>query len=681
MTTRLYWTMGLMLSLLPMVAGALGLGAIKVDSFLNEPLDARIELLSMDGVEPEDIRVGLADAQTFAKAGLPRPFILSQLRFRVVAGKSPKQAYVKVTSRDRIAEPFLDFLVSLDWQGNHLVRQFTVLLDPRVSRPLVAPAPPARPKVAAPPAATSLGAPAGEVYGPVKRSETLWVIANRLRPKGVTVEQMMMALQRANPEAFRFGNVNYLKQGATLRVPALEQIRSITPRQARRLFREQNDAWKRLRRGGTAARARTPKPAPATAPAPSPAVTEEVPVGEGEIAPIQRQPAAPTETAPAAQGKAAPEQRPRLRVVEPDPEWVAGQRNLTEAERPEDKRYPIREAETLKEAIADSRQSLEAVREINRNLEELRGVLEQKIDTLRESLAERDRIIAQLQQRLEQMSRESAERTKTTAPATAPAPAATSPRPAIVSVESQTAVEPGQQRGPTVEQIVTWARAHWMPLALGGVVALLLLLLILLLRRRYHASRGVVPVEDPFSSYAEMEKEIRHREMGEGQAEASRDESTSAEEEDEGFFMEPGGDVASALTEADIYLAYRRYSQAEALIREAIKANPESLVLKAKLLEIYAFRKDKRRFVPYMEEVYQAMVAEAPELWAKVVAMGRNLAPEHPLINAEAATDLLADGEFSDTDEQFDLDTELQPLELDLEPEEKEQEEPKPTKE
>ena len=91
-------------------------------------------------------------------------------------------------------------------------------------------------------------------------------------------------------------------------------------------------------------------------------------------------------------------------------------------------------------------------------------------------------------------------------------------------------------------------------------------------------------------------------------------------------------DISSALTEADVYLAYRRYTQAETLLQNAIRQNPKSMILCAKLLEIYAFRKDKQSFTAFMEEMHEAMTAEAPEIWAKVVEMGRDLIPQHPLI-------------------------------------------------
>ncbi|MCW8891092.1 MAG: hypothetical protein OQL20_10565, partial [Sedimenticola sp.] len=104
---------------------------------------------------------------------------------------------------------------------------------------------------------------------------------------------------------------------------------------------------------------------------------------------------------------------------------------------------------------------------------------------------------------------------------------------------------------------------------------------------------------------------------------------------DAAAFTESNVDIASILTEADIYLAYRRYSQAETLVEEAMSQNPESPELKAKLLEIYAFRRDKKAFGRYLDQVYQLLMIQSPELWEKIVDMGHDLVPEHPAWSAE----------------------------------------------
>ena len=106
------------------------------------------------------------------------------------------------------------------------------------------------------------------------------------------------------------------------------------------------------------------------------------------------------------------------------------------------------------------------------------------------------------------------------------------------------------------------------------------------------------------------------------------------------FSLDANTDIESILAEVDIYLAYRRYGPAEALMKQAIDSHPESMVLEAKLLEIYAFRKDRKRFIAAMDKVSQAMIAQSPEIWARVVEIGREIAPDHELI---AGTSLSAE--------------------------------------
>lgn len=140
---------------------------------------------------------------------------------------------------------------------------------------------------------------------------------------------------------------------------------------------------------------------------------------------------------------------------------------------------------------------------------------------------------------------------------------------------------------------------------------------------------------------------------------------------------EKSDDIGSILMEADIYLAYRRYSQAELLVQEAMELNPESFELKAKLLEIYAFRRDKGAFSSYLDQVYPALKAQSPAMWDKVIDMGQNLVPEHPAwreadesieMTLPAATD--QDGDERAASGQaprqspFDLDVDLQDLEI-----------------
>ena len=127
-------------------AWALGLGEIRIDSALNAPLRARIELLSATPEELDSLTVSLASQETFERYGLDRPYYLQNLDFEVV--ESATGAYVSITSTSPISEPFLTFLVEANWSRGRLLREYTVLLDP----PTFAPPPVAdtRPAVTAP---------------------------------------------------------------------------------------------------------------------------------------------------------------------------------------------------------------------------------------------------------------------------------------------------------------------------------------------------------------------------------------------------------------------------------------------------------------------------------------------------------------------------------------------------
>ena len=122
----------LILSWVTTRVGALGLGEIEADSSLNEPLNARIPLRSLaTDEERESIQVNLASAEQFTRAGLERPFILTRIRFSVVDAPGGGAA-IRLSTRDPVKEPFLNFLVELNWPQGRVVREFTLLLDPPV---------------------------------------------------------------------------------------------------------------------------------------------------------------------------------------------------------------------------------------------------------------------------------------------------------------------------------------------------------------------------------------------------------------------------------------------------------------------------------------------------------------------------------------------------------------------
>ena len=115
---------------LPDTGYTLGLGEIEVNSALNQKLNADIELLSATPEEADTLIVKLASRKEFSRAGLDRPFLLNDLIFKSVEING--SSYIKVSSGSPIREPFLNFLVEIDWPNGRLLREYTVLLDPPV---------------------------------------------------------------------------------------------------------------------------------------------------------------------------------------------------------------------------------------------------------------------------------------------------------------------------------------------------------------------------------------------------------------------------------------------------------------------------------------------------------------------------------------------------------------------
>jgi pilus assembly protein FimV len=154
---------------------------------------------------------------------------------------------------------------------------------PPPAQPSPQPTPPPQPAPQPVPPPAQVARP-GE-YGPVSSGQTLWSIAESVRPDpSVTVNQVMLALQRANPDAFDQNNINRLKRGSVLRIPRQEEMASLSAAEAAVLVREQATAWR-----GAASPVPQPAesvaatPAPAPKPRPStPATTTRKPSGSSQ---------------------------------------------------------------------------------------------------------------------------------------------------------------------------------------------------------------------------------------------------------------------------------------------------------------------------------------------------------------------------------------------------------------
>ncbi len=264
-------TVGMLSS--PLVLG-LGLGNAELQSSLNQPLKATIQLSQTQGVSASEIRVMLADEQAFAKAGLDRQFFLQNLDF--VVRENSRGAYVELTSLAPVKEPFLNLLLAVEWPQGRLLREYTFLLDPPAYNSSITQQYAQNQPAGAAPRATPLAAPAaGKLVdegarrirvGPV---DTLWSLARKHRANNdITIKQAMLAIKDANPDAFPSGNINDMEAGSTILVPSENAMLKRDSLAAIREVAKQNRDWVSLK--AALAPQTTPKPAAKSATASEP---------------------------------------------------------------------------------------------------------------------------------------------------------------------------------------------------------------------------------------------------------------------------------------------------------------------------------------------------------------------------------------------------------------------------
>ncbi|MDR7089729.1 FimV/HubP family polar landmark protein [Cellvibrio fibrivorans] len=237
-------------------ASALGLGEVKLKSTLNQPLEAEVKLLDTRDLTAEQILVALASPADFERNGVDRLFFYTEFQFQVdlEAADGPK---VVITSRSPVREPYLNFLIEARWTAGRLLREYTLLMDlptfddggaTQAVQTAVTSNKSQQPRstTSTPKATSDSGytseprqvpsarqpSLSGDEYE-VRSNDTLWEVALRARPdSSVSVHQSMMALYRANPEAFINGNINRLRRGQVLRVPDASEMKSLNKSEA-----------------------------------------------------------------------------------------------------------------------------------------------------------------------------------------------------------------------------------------------------------------------------------------------------------------------------------------------------------------------------------------------------------------------------------------------------------------
>ena len=579
---------------------SLGLGALQLQSFLNEPLNASVDLLDMGGLHADEIIIRLASRDDFDKFGLDRPYFLSSIKFEVSAQENGAASII-LSSDEPVLEPYLEFILEARWPSGRLLREYTVLIDPpffsevetvavsagqRVDEIEAIPAPTKkndevissgtsveiRSTDLAPDAMPQRDYTSTTVLSPVSgsrymigREDTLWRIASLARPQGASVQQTMLDIQRLNPDAFVNGNINTVKAGYIVYLPSASDISSADAGLALAEVREQNTAW-REGRDATLTSASGPSLTISTE------TKDDVTAETVDI----------SDTATGSVGaKAAPESLP---VVKANPNDAAA---------------PLSLADEMQERLLVAEQQLET-------LQRIISLKDDQIAALQSALVAAG-VVAAVDADAEPLGEDASseilldgeEPLKATITTDVDVPRDSSKG----SVEGvQPDAESSQDKVPVnVPKAVpviapeTAASGGWLKelLYLLGVIALAVVAFVFVRRRKVDdeaisRAPGLRAGEDVFSQVLLEEQGLNIEESEDEEAvrpvAVSVDDLGTSERHDD----EPAShtEAANVLADVDIYVVYGRHSQAIDLLNNAIASEPDNPLYRRKLSEI-----------------------------------------------------------------------------------------------
>ena len=649
------------LLLAPLVVHAAGLGRLQVNSALGQPLRAEIEIVSLQAGEEDSLQARLATMDAFRQAGIELSPALVGVQFAI--DKRGGRPVIRVTTNQAVNEPFLDVLIELSWATGRLVREYTLLLDPVEMKEkaaqaaaaqapaAAAPAPQAQPAPTAPvpapraeprPAPAPVAASAGAKQHEVKKGDTLGAIARQNLPAGVSLNQMLIALYRANQDAFINGNVNLVRAGKILNIPDREAIAAIGAEDANKQVQAQMADFAEYKR----------KLGQAVAAAPA------APAREREVS--GRITAKPEAPAPA-------DQKDQLRLSKSEPAKPGSA--ASKAAREDDK---VAQQRALKEAQS-------RVAELEKNVSDMQKLMEMK------------------NQQMAELEKKGAPKPAPAAPAPAakaePAkeapkaePAKEAPKAAEPAKEAPKAAEPAKDAAKKDEPKKDEAKKDEPkdapkaaepakdaakeagkdaakkkaapapvrpapekgfieefiedPIALGGLGAVVLLLggygaWAWRRKKKAHSTQFQDSVlgaatgagaSSVFNAAASVSADTPAPAAAAAAAAVNPSEASVS-----GVSVGGGeSDEVDPIAEADVYMAYGRDAQAEEILKEALGKDPNRVAVHAKLLEIYANRKDPKAFEQTAVKLKGLTDGQGPE-WDKAMALGHSIDPENGL--------------------------------------------------
>jgi len=616
-------------------AQAAGLGRLNVLSSIGQPLRAEIELTAVGAEESASLVARLAAPDAFAQANIDYGSMLNSLRFSVQR-RGNGNPFVLVTSTQQINEPFLDVLVELSWSSGRLVREYTLLIDPpganpaqrladpgqavqplppvvparstrRAPPPAVASTPPVPAAVAAPPASRPAPAAAGSGAGAdytVQSGDTALSIVRANRQDGVSLEQMLAALYRDNPQAFS-GNVNRLMAGATVKIPDAATAQALDGAEARRIVAQSSNFGSyRERIAQNAAQAPTSRAAGQQA--------------SGQLSTRVEDTSVPAET------------RDRLQLSRPDAPTKAatgGTRTGVGGPSAEDLAAKERELQETKTRLALLEKNVSDLQQLlalkNQTLADLQKTAPPAAATAAPTPAAPPAPAPTAQAPAAPPAAETAPPTPPVAtPAPAPEPAATTPAPAPAKVAP---VKVAPAPAPDDGFFAGLMENSLLMIGLLAIVVLLVGYFLFTMRRRRKLAR--------FEDSIFVDNSVLHANSVFGTTGGQ-----SVDTANSGFhsnFVPVAGNLpeqneVDPVAEADVYIAYGRDAQAEEILKEALRADGSRQAVRLKLLEIYAKRGDAKTFETMSSELYAASGGQGDD-WKQAAALGQTIDPHNPL--------------------------------------------------
>ncbi|WP_051958952.1 FimV/HubP family polar landmark protein [Janthinobacterium sp. RA13] len=569
------------------------LGKITVLSAAGQPLRAEVELSAVKPGEATSLLAKLAPPDAYRQANVEFNPALNALTFAVENrnGKS----FIRISSAQPVAEPMVDLLLELSSKSGRQVREYAFVLDTPEARQtrgaqVTAPVEPGKAKPAAAAAAETAPPAAKKAAGEykVKAGDTLSRIASELKPSGVSLDMMLVALYRANPDAFKGENMNRMQAGRILAVPGADTVRATGAAEAKGIVTAHAidfDAY-RNKLAGQVSQSKPAKAAQAT----------QSTAGKIGATKVQEKPTAVSES------------QDKLKLSKAEPAAKSAGKSAVASE--EDK---IAKAKQVDEAAA-------RVKELEKNVSDLEKLMAVKSKAMADKSAPAPAKPA-----------EAAASASVSAPASAVASAPAEALPPVPKAKPVPLVKKPSPLEPTFADKIN---DHLGAIGIGLAALLAAVAALVIARRRKETpppSEAIAPVLEPEAPVAppttglapeDQQSEASNHLFGTGAAAAGVAAAAGASMLD--------ANETDPVAEADVYIAYGRDGQAEDILKEALRIHPERHAARLKLLEIYSARNDVRAFEDQASELYSLTRGQGEE-WPQAAALGLALDPTNPL--------------------------------------------------